>query len=119
MTASVDQARGQGSFTMEQIRRLLDAIEDGATDKIEHIRPLQRIADAQDLIRLAEQLLAETVADARAIPAHKRRVVVRDDGDILLVDQPIADHSPHRYGWDAIGAVLGITKQRAHKKFSR
>lgn len=111
------QAGGQTSLTAEQIRQLLALIENGDADKDEHVRPLQRIVDAADLVRVAEQLLAETVADARAIPAHKKRVVIRD-GDVLLVDQPIADHSPHRYGWDAIGAVLGITKQRAHKKFS-
>lgn len=113
----MNDTQGQGSFTAEQIRQLLTAIEHGDAEKDEHVRPLQRIVDAADLVRLAEQLLAETVADARAIPAHKKRVVVRDD-NVVLVDQPIADHSPHRYGWDAVGAVLGITKQRAHKKFS-
>lgn len=117
--STVDQTQGQGSFTIEQIRVLLTAIEDGETDVIEHLRPLQRIQDAKDLIRLGEQLLEETVADARAIPAEKKRVVLAEDGAMVLDVQRAADHSQHRYGWDVIGAILGITKQRAHKRFSR
>ena len=114
---SANQIDGQGTFTVAQIRKLLEAIETGEADLPEHARPLQRILDAKDLVGLAEQLLAETVADARAIPAKQKRAVL-EDGNVRLVDQSAADHSQARYGWDVIGAVLGITKQRAHKKFS-
>lgn len=113
---SAEQIQGQTSITAEQIRGLLAAIEDG-TDVAEHLRPLQRIKDARDLVRLAEQLLEETVADARAIPAKRKRAVL-EAGKVQLVDQSAADHSPARYGWDVIGAVLEISKQRAHKRFS-
>lgn len=113
---SADQIEGQGSFTIEQIRGLLAAIED-PSDVGEHQRPLQRVKDTRDLVRLAEQLLEETVADARAVPAKGKRAIV-EDGRVHLIFQTAADHSKARYGWDAIGAVLGITKQRAHKKFS-
>lgn len=112
-----DQSTGQGSITAEQMRGILAAIEAGETDRPEHLRPLQRIKDARDLVHLAEQLLEETVADARAIPAKGKRAVF-NEGNVRLVFQAAADHSKSRYGWDVIGAVLGITKQRAHKKFS-
>ena len=115
---SADQIQGQGSFTVEQIRRLLEAIETGEADLPEHSRPLQRILDAKDLVRLAEQLLEETVADARSIPAKGKRAIYEDDGSVHLVFQSAADHSQARYGWDSIGGVLGISKQRAHKRFS-
>lgn len=114
---SADQIEGQGTFTVAQIRKLLEAIETGEADLPEHARPLQRILDAKDLVRLGEQLLEETVADARAIPAKRKRAVI-EAGNVTLVDQSAADHSQARYGWDVIGAVLGITKQRAHKRFS-
>ena len=115
MTAN--QIEGQGSLTVEQIRGLLTAIEAGATDVAEHVRPLQRIKDTKDLVRLAEQLLNETVADARAIPAAGKRASL-EEGRVVVVDQTAADKSSSRYGWDVIGAALGISKQRAHKKFS-
>ena len=113
----MNQTQGQGSFTVEQIRKLLEAIETGEADLPEHSRPLQRILDAKDLVGLAEQLLEETVADARSIPAKGKRAIF-DEGTVHLIFQSAADHSKSRYGWDVIGAVLGITKQRAHKKFS-
>ena len=116
MTSHRDNA-GQASFTAEQIRDLLTAIEAGANDVGEHLRPLQRIKDANDLVRLAEQLVRETVADARAIPADRKRAVL-DGRHVHLVDQRAGDTSSSRYGWDVIGSTLGITKQRAHKKFT-
>lgn len=114
MSAEIE---GQTSFTAEQIRQYLELAETFDPDAHPNSRPLRRIKDAAQVLHLAEQLLRETVADARAIPASGKRAIL-ENGHVQLVDQAAADKSSSRYGWDVIGAALGITKQRAHKKYS-
>lgn len=103
----------QASLTGMQIRALLDEIE---SPEPTAAAPLQRIRDAAALIERAEALLAEAVADARAVPAEGRRAVVREKV-VSLEKQKPADKSNGRYGWDVIGYALGVSPQRAHKKF--
>lgn len=108
---------GQTTFTGEQIRGLLDMV-DGANGDSRPERPVRRIQEAAQLVKLAEELLRETVADARAIPAEGLRAVVDEDGAVRLVSQAPNDKSRSRYGWDAVGAGLGVSKQRAWKKYA-
>lgn len=101
----------QPSLTGERIRAILARIEDPTTS------PLERIRSAAEVAQASEELIAECVADARQVPGKGRRAAIRA-GKLVAVPKAASDHSAALYGWDVIGWVLGVTKQRAHQRYA-
>lgn len=100
---SAEQVPGQMSFTTSEIRSALAEVETPAIET-EIFRPLARIEAAAAVVRLAQELLVEQVAEARAA-RHPRSRVVLVDGEPTEVDRgrsPV----PEVYSWEVIANVL-------------
>ena len=115
------------TITHELIRAQLDATTSTGpirpeAEALEPVSHIERIRAAKRLVDYSEQLLAEVIADARAVPARGIYYTVGADhgyGHTMLRREALtSDRSPSRYGWDVIGWALGISKQAAAQRFS-
>lgn len=88
----------------------------------EHVANLAQLEQAKQLMALARDFLQETVHDLRAVTDNKQRVITEQTNEhapprFELVDRHARDTSTARYGWDVIGAVLGVSAQAAQSRF--
>lgn len=102
---SAEPLPGQMSFTASEIRSALAEVETPETEA-EIFRPLARIESAAAVVRLAQQLLDEQVAEARAARHPRSRVVLvgGEPTEVARGKSPV----PEVYSWDVIAKVLTL-----------
>lgn len=114
----------QTNITMLQIQELLEAINnpDPKITAPSYIADLHQLENAKRLMELARDFLQETVHDLRAVQDSKQRVIAttttHKNQRFELADRHIRDTSNARYGWDVIGAALGVSAQAAQSRFT-
>jgi len=89
----------------------------------QHVVELAQLDQAKQLMELTRDLLQETVHDLRAVNDNKQRVIAEQTSEqapahFKLVERHARDTSTAKYGWDVIGAVLGVSAQAAQSRFS-
>lgn len=79
-----------------------------------------RAERAEALERWAERVGSEdlVVADTEALRVIAELAEQRDDVDAAIVDAVRAARAAHR-SWSEIGAMLGVSKQAAQRKYSK
>lgn len=119
---SAEQIPGQMTTTAAEIRSALAEVDNPQTDR-EIFRPLARIEAAAEMVRLAEQLLREQIADARAMRDPKLRAVMTEVG---MIEEGPRGKSPTQqvYSWEVIASVLTqagmkMTGERARQIYGR
>ena len=112
------------TFTTQQARQLLDTLADWTPglDVESDLAALGAVADLHDLVK--HRLTAEVVTDLRSLTAQGFYAEVtpgdawtRRPPKVRLRKRTAADRSNHRWTWDAIGGVLGMSKQAARQRF--
>lgn len=119
----------QQTLTSAQITTLIEAIAlDHQRDNsspgqphAEYEQELERVQLASALVSACQRQLAEIVSELRA--QTDRQHIVRaehdEDGSVRFVERErlAHDRSNRRYGWQVIGAALGVTAQAAQARF--
>lgn len=90
----------------------------------QHVVDIAQLDYAKQLMELTRDFLQEAVHDLRAVIDTKQRVIAEQTKGqaplhLELVDRHVRDTSTARYGWDVIGAALGVSAQAAQSRFSR
>ncbi len=112
------------TFTTQQARQLLDTLAEW-TPGLDAETDLAAPVAAKDLHSLVKhRLIPEVVTDLRSLTAQGFHAEVtpgdswtRRPPKVRLRKRTAADRSNQRWTWDAIGAVLGMSKQAARQRF--